>query len=192
MGGGDKGLKQLAGRPMLAHVIERLRPQVAQIALNTNGDPARFKEFALPVIRDTVPGFTGPLAGILAGMEWASRIGNGDYLISVAGDTPFFSSDLVKRLEAATGGGDKIGLASSAGRTHPVFGLWPLALRDDLVRFLAAGASFKVATYAGRHDHVIVEFPLASAGGRTIDPFFNVNTAEDLETAEVICGIWRQ
>jgi molybdopterin-guanine dinucleotide biosynthesis protein A len=192
MGGGDKGLKLLAGRPMLAQIIERLRPQVGPIALNANGDPARFKEFGLPVIRDTISGFVGPLAGILAGMEWASQSGNGAYLISVAGDTPFFPADLVEKLEVATCGGDKIGLASSAGRTHPVFGLWPLALRDDLVDFLAAGASFKVANFAERHDHVIVDFPLAAAGGRTIDPFFNVNTAADLEAAEAVCKTWEQ
>jgi molybdopterin-guanine dinucleotide biosynthesis protein A len=192
MGGGDKGLKQLAGRPMLAHVIERIRPQAGPIALNANGDPARFQEFGLPVIGDTVLGFKGPLAGILAGMEWAARIGNADYLISVAGDTPFLPADLVDRLERATGWGGTVGLASSAGRTHPVFGLWPLALRDDLARFLADGAWLKVAAYALRHDHAIVEFPFVLAGSRTIDPFFNVNTAEDLETAEAICRIWGQ
>src|SRR5262245_20758603 len=132
MGGGDKGLTELAGRPLLAHVIERIVPQAGPVALNANGDPARFDEFGLPVIRDTVTGFAGPLAGILAGMERASRTENSDYLISVAGDTPFLPTDLVARLEKATSGNHTIALASSAGRTHPVFGLWPLALRDDL------------------------------------------------------------
>jgi molybdopterin-guanine dinucleotide biosynthesis protein A len=192
MGGGDKGVKPLAGRPILAHVIERLRPQVGPIALNANGDTTRFREFGLAVVRDTVSGLPGPLAGILAGMEWAAQIGNADYVISVAGDTPFLPADLVEKLEAATGTGDRIVLASSAGRTHPVFGLWPLALRDDLARFLSEGKSFKVATFAERHDHATVDFPLATGGGRTIDPFFNVNTPDDLEEAEAICRIWGQ
>ena len=144
MGGGDKGLKPLAGRPMLSHIIERLKPQVGPVALNANGDPARFEAFGLPVIRDTVSGFAGPLAGVLAGMEWALRTGNSDHLVSVAGDTPFFPSDLVQGLAAARSKDSSISLASSGGRMHPAFAIWPLALRDDLVRFLAAGASFRV------------------------------------------------
>ncbi len=192
MGGGDKCLRPLAGRPMLAHVIERLAPQVGPIALNANGDPERFAAFGLPVVCDTVSGFAGPLAGVLAGMEWASRIGTSGYLLAVPGDTPFVPGDLVEKLMIATSNGPTIGLASSGGKTHPVFGLWPLGMRDDLVRFLSAGASFRMKTFIERNIHAIVEFPMVAAGDRNVDPFFNVNTAEDLEEAEAIWKAWRQ
>lgn len=185
MGGGDKSLKPLAGRPMLAHVIDRLAPQAGPLALNANGDPARFDTFGLDVVADTIAGFVGPLAGILAGMEWAARTGSQDCLISAAGDTPFFPENLVAGLSAARGG-EKIVLASSGGKTHPVFGLWPLALREDLFRFLASGETYRVNTFVERNDHAIVEFPMTSLPGRTVDPFFNVNTLEDLAEAEAI------
>lgn len=191
MGGGDKVLETLAGKPVLAHVIERLRPQAGPIALNANGDPARFEGFGLPVIGDTVGGFAGPLAGILAGMEWASRAAAGSrHLLSVAGDTPFFPADLAERLSNAAGTDGKIVLARSGGRAHPVFGLWPLDLRGDLLRFLTDAKTFKVMAFAEASGHLLANFPMAKAGDREVDPFFNVNTVEELATAEAICGEW--
>jgi molybdenum cofactor guanylyltransferase len=191
MGGGDKAMRLLAGRPMLAHVIETLKPQAGPIVLNANGDPARFEVLGLPVIADTVAGFVGPLAGVLAGMEWVRATGGSDRLISVAGDTPFFPPDLTRRLALAARG-DTIAVASSSGRMHPAFALWPLALRDELISFLSDGVSFRVTDFVEQNKHTIVEFPIGTAGGRSIDPFFNVNTPDDLEAAEAICKAWRQ
>jgi molybdenum cofactor guanylyltransferase len=189
MGGGDKALLPLVGRPMLAHVIERLKPQAGPMAINANGDPVRFDAFGLPVIRDTVSGFAGPLAGILAGMEWASQVTDDDLVLSVAGDTPFFPNNLGETLRAASAGSG-IALASSAGRTHPVFGLWPLSLRDHLVRFLAEHETLKVMAFAEACGFATADFPLARAAGRAVDPFFNINTPDDLAAAEAICKEW--
>jgi molybdopterin-guanine dinucleotide biosynthesis protein A len=191
MGGGDKVMRLLAGRPMLAHIVDRLKVQAGPIVLNANGDPARFEVLGLPVIADTVAGSVGPLAGVLAGMEWVSATGSSDHLISVAGDTPFFPPDLTRRLASAACG-DTIAVASCRGRLHPAFALWPLALRDELIRFLSDGASFRVTDFIEQNKHMIVEFPIGSTGGRSIDPFFNVNTPDDLQTAEAICKAWRQ
>jgi molybdenum cofactor guanylyltransferase len=190
MGGGDKVMKTLAGKPLLAHVIERLRPQAGPIALNANGDPARFESFGLPVIGDTVGGFAGPLAGILAGMEWASQTTGSGHLLSVAGDTPFFPSDLTERLSNAAATDQKLVLARSSGRAHPVFGLWPLDLRGDLLRFLTDAKTFKVMAFAEASGYLLADFPMAEAGCREVDPFFNVNTVDELATAESICREW--
>ena len=190
MGGGDKVLKPLAGKPVLAHVIERLRPQAGPIALTANGDPARFESFGLPVISDTVAGFAGPLAGILAGMEWASQATGSRHLLSVAGDTPFFPADLAERLLNATGTHQKLVLAHSGGGAHPVFGLWPLDLRGDLLRFLTDAKTFKVMAFAETSGYMLADFPMATAGGREVDPFFNVNTADELAAAEAIRAEW--
>ncbi len=189
MGGGDKALLPLAGRPMLAHVIERLKPQAGPLAINANRDPARFGAFELPVVGDTVSGFVGPLAGILAGMEWASQVTDSGYVLSVAGDTPFFPGNLAETLRA-TSQGESIALASSAGRTHPVFGLWPLSLRDDLLRFLAERKTLKVMAFAEVYGFTTADFSLAAAAGRAVDPFFNINTPDDLAAAEAICKEW--
>jgi molybdopterin-guanine dinucleotide biosynthesis protein A len=177
MGGGDKPLKPLAGRPLLAHVIDRLRPQVGPIAINAHGDPARFAAFGLTVVADTIPDFAGPLAGLLGGMGWAAKLPAVTTLATVAGDTPFFPADLIERLSTAPV--DHICLAASAGRTHPVFGLWPIALRPDLVRFVDDGGR-KVMDFVARHRSTVVDFPLQGA----LDPFFNINTPEDLAAAE--------
>jgi molybdopterin-guanine dinucleotide biosynthesis protein A len=177
MGGGDKPLLPLAGRPILAHVLERLQPQIGRIAINANGDSARFAEFGLPVVADTVPGFAGPLAGLLAGMAWAAGLPGASTLATVAGDTPFFPADLIAKLPQAPAG--HIGLAASAGRTHPVFGLWPLALRADLARFIKDGGR-RVMDFVARHPVSVVDFPIEGGG----DPFFNINTPEDLAAAE--------
>ncbi|HSG94834.1 MAG TPA: molybdenum cofactor guanylyltransferase MobA, partial [Afifellaceae bacterium] len=153
MGGGDKTLKPIGGRPMLEMVIDRMAPQVAALAINANGDPARFAQFGLPVIADTIGDFAGPLAGILAGMRWAqAKHRDCRYVASVAGDTPFFPADLVARLAEGCGGtDDTIALAASADGVHPVFGLWPLALADDLETFLTIGDNRKILAFTDRY-----------------------------------------
>lgn len=181
LGGGDKGLKSLAGKPLLAHVIERLQPQVDSIVLNANGDPARFAAFALPVVPDPVAG-KGPLGGVLAGMRWASDKGYG-HIVTAACDTPFFPPDLVERLTAAAGTSDRIVISGSGRRTHPTFALWPVLLADDLEAHLGRPGSASMSAYAGgRHAPAFAEFHFDK--GR--DPFFNVNTMEDLRKAERI------
>ncbi len=184
MGGGDKCLRQVAGRPLLEHVIARLRPQVARLVLNANGDPARFAPFALPVVADSVAGFAGPLAGVLAGLRWAGRHGSGaSRIVTVPTDAPFLPRDLVARLvHAVADAPGAIALAASRGRTHPVCGLWPVALADDLEAALEEGVR-KVLDWTGRHETHVVDFPLIRAGGSTIDPFFNANRPEELDEA---------
>jgi molybdopterin-guanine dinucleotide biosynthesis protein A len=178
MGGGDKGLLPLAGRPLLARVIERLRPQVDVLALNANGDPARFAGFGLPVLPDSVAGHPGPLAGVLAGMDWAAGQG-ADAIVTAAADTPFFPLDLVARLRAT---GAPLAMAVTPGEAgpdrHPTFGLWPVALRDDLRAALAGGVR-KVVAWTGPHGCANALFPEAQA-------FFNVNTPDDLARAEAM------
>lgn len=181
MGGGDKPMLVLDGRPILSHVVDRLRPQVDTMMLNANGDPARFSEFGLPVAADPVGGFAGPLAGVLAGLRWAqehqSRI---EGIISVAGDTPFFPTDLTERLlDARAGERDRIVLARCGGHNHPVFGYWPLAHADALDAFLREGTTGKVLAFVDMHPNARAEF---EEDGH--DPFFNINTPEDLAQAE--------
>jgi molybdenum cofactor guanylyltransferase len=184
MGGGDKCLLDLGGRPILAHVIERLLPQVDALALNANGDPERFASFGLPVLPDGVPGHPGPLAGVLAGMDWAARHGAG-LLATAAADTPFFSADLVARLERARcASGLPLAMAMTQAEgggldRHPTFGLWPTGLREDLRAALAAGTR-KVVAWTG---------PVGCAEAvfrEPFDPFFNVNTPQDLARAEAL------
>ena len=180
MGGGDKGLLLLKGHSLLHHVISRLAPQVQRLAINANGDPARFSGFNLPVLPDPVPGFPGPLAGVLAGMDWAADQG-ADAVVTVAADTPFFPVDLVTRLRAAQGRAG-FSLAATATRSsppdwHPTFGLWPTAFRDKLRRDLLAGQR-KVLTWALQNGAQPALFDPAA------DPSFNINTPEDLAMAE--------
>jgi molybdenum cofactor guanylyltransferase len=181
MGGGDKGLLDLGGKPMLAHVIERLAPQVGRMAVNANGDPARFAAFGLPVIADTIPDFAGPLAGVLAGMRWSrANAPAARWIATAAGDAPLLPRDLIARcLDALEGRPEAIALAQSAGELHPVIGLWPVALADDLQAQLAAGVR-KVLAWTDRHGTVPVPFPFVQAGGRELDPFFNANTPQEL------------
>ena len=183
MGGGDKSLRLLGGRPLIAHVIDRLAPQVGPLAISANSDPALFRAFGLPVLADTVAGSAGPLAGVLAGMVWAARDPVLTHLATAATDTPFFPRDLVARLldQAAEG---RIVLARSFGRCQPVFGLWPLALRGDLADWLAQGDSRKVQVWAARHPLAEVDFTPDEAGAP--DPFFNANTPEELAEAEAM------
>ena len=181
MGGGDKTLETLRGSPMLAHVIERARPQVDALVLNVNGDPARFAPFGLPTVADPVEGFAGPLAGILAGMAWAEEAAPGArWLASFAADAPFFPTDLVARLlAAARSAGLPLACAASGGRTHPVFGVWRLDLRQDLDRSVAAEGMRKIDQWTARHGVAVVDYPAAP-----MDPFFNVNRRQDLARAE--------
>jgi molybdopterin-guanine dinucleotide biosynthesis protein A len=180
MGGGDKSLRLLAGKPILAHVIERARPQVDALALNANGDAQRFARFGVPVVPDSVAGFAGPLAGVLAGLDWAAaNLPEAELLASFATDAPFLPRDLVRRLAVALEeGGFDLACAQSNGQNHPVFGLWPVSLRDDLRKALEGGLR-KVDLWTARFKLVEVEF-LAEP----VDPFFNANRPEDLAEAE--------
>lgn len=180
MGGGDKPLRLLAGQPVLAHVLDRFAPQCAALLLNANGDPRRLEGYGLPVVADPVEGFAGPLAGILAALEWtAAHRPDVSYVVTVAGDCPFLPRDLVARLIAARRLENAgIALASSAGRTHPVVGLWPVALREALRQALVEGLR-KVFDWTGRHSAAIASWP-----AEPVDPFFNVNTPQDLLESE--------
>ena len=178
MGGGDKGLLPLGPSTILGHVVERLAPQVAGLALNANGDRDRFASLSLPVVSDSIDGFVGPLAGVLAGLDWAAEQG-GDHIVTAAADTPFFPADLVPRLLlAAEDQGRPIALARTDNGRHPTFGLWPVALRDDLRTSLLEGVR-KVVQWTDKHGTAMADFPT----GR-FDPFFNVNTPEDLALAQ--------
>lgn len=183
MGGGDKCLRPLAGKPILAHIIERARPQVATLILNANGDGTRFASFGLPVVPDVVEGFAGPLAGILTGLEWARRsVPRCRWVASFASDAPFLPRDLVARmLRAVADQGADLACAASGGQAHPVFGLWRVALADDLRRALTIEGIHKVDQWTARHRLAEVEFATAP-----FDPFFNANRPEDLDAAEQI------
>lgn len=185
MGGGDKPLLSLGKARLIDQVVSRLGPQVGTLALNANGDPARFAGTGLPVLEDTVQGYAGPLAGILTGLEWAAENKTCRALVSAAGDTPFFPGDLVERLTAAAREGPgAIAVASSDGRWHPTFALWPLGLRDALRHFLVDEDNRRVSAFMERHGFVEVEFPMIEADGQRVDPFFNINTPDDLAEAE--------
>ena len=185
MGGGDKCLRLLGGRPLVSYVIHRLEGQVARLALNANGDPSRFSTFGLPVIPDATADFAGPLAGVLAGLRWAAKATpQARFIATAACDTPFFPVNFVQVLLGSTKGAYPcLALAASAGRVHPVFALWPIALADDLALSLQAGTR-KVLGWTERHPHVITEFAFTSFGENVADPFFNANTPEDLAEAE--------
>ena len=186
MGGGDKCLQPLAGRPILTHIVERVQPQVSALVLNANGDPARFEAFGLPVAADVVEGFAGPLAGVLTGLEWAATITpECRWLASFACDAPFLPEDLVARLMAAAEAeGADLACAASGGRAHPVFGLWPLALKDELAHALREEEVRKVDVWTGRYRLATVAFDEIETPAGPLDPFFNTNRPEDLEVAE--------
>ena len=183
MGGGDKCLRPLAGRPLLAHVIDRVAPQVDRLVLNANGDPGRFGDFGLPVAADLLPGALGPLAGVLTGMAWAGANAPGArWILTVATDAPFLPADLAARLHAAVRR-DRADMAcaESGGRHHPVIGLWPVALREALANALGEEGIAKVDRWTARYTLAVAEFDAGPP-----DPFFNANRPEDLETAEQI------
>lgn len=173
MGRVEKSLLALAGRSLLAHVADRLAPQCAALAINANGDAARFTAFGLPVLLDPIDGFAGPLAGVLAGLDWATEEGF-DGILTAAADSPFLPFDLGARLV-----GDGVALAADAeGNLHPTFGYWPSSARDGLRSLLKTGER-KVRLVADQLGAITVPFPAADP-----DPFFNINTPEDLARAE--------
>jgi molybdenum cofactor guanylyltransferase len=183
MGGGDKALIPIAGRPILAWMLERLAPQCAGLILNANGDGARFKEFQLPVIADDIAGFAGPLAGILAGLDWlAHHRPTVAWGLSVATDTPFIPSDLVALLHAGRlAGAADMAVAASAGRPHPVVALWPVSIRSALRTALVDEDIRKIDRFTARFRSAHVDWK-----GVPFDPFFNVNSPQDLVVAEAI------
>jgi len=186
MGGSDKAFIDLGGKPLVAHAIERLRPQVCALALNANVKPERYAAYDLPVIADPVEGFAGPLAGILAGLHWArDHVPSARWVVSVATDTPFFPRDLVARLLATVeGAGAQLARAASGGRAHPVFGLWPVSLAEDLQRALVDEDLRKIDRFTARYSLVTEEFP-----SEPCDPFFNINRPEDVGRAERIIAL---
>lgn len=183
MGGADKCLLSLGGLPLLEHARRRLQPQTARLAINANAEPARFAAFALPVLADEVEGFAGPLAGALAGMRWGQKLHPPlTHIVTAPGDGPFLPSDLVVRLQAAAARADTpLACAASGGRAHPVFGLWPTALADDLEHALRHEGVRKIAVWSARHGVAEAEYPAAP-----FDPFFNINREEDMREAEAI------
>jgi molybdenum cofactor guanylyltransferase len=176
MGGGDKSLRLLAGRPILAHVVERAKPQVACLALNANGDPCRFAGFGLPVIADNVAGHAGPLAGLLAAFDWAEA----PLVATFAADGPFLPLDLVARLRASLAPDVEVAVAASGGRLHPVYGLWRRNLREDLRRALGGGLRRLDRWVAGRRAAIV------AFASEPVDPFFNINEPADLAAAEAM------
>lgn len=187
MGGGDKCLKRLGDRTLLDHVVDRLARQISGerggLALNANGDPARFDAVGLPVIPDPLEGFLGPLAGVLAGLEWARERG-AEGIVTAAADTPFAPIGLVARLlGAARDAGAPLACAETHGRAHPTFGYWPVALADDLRRALVEEEVRKIVVWTDRHGCARASFDDHVSEGPAGDPFFNVNTPEDMEVA---------
>ncbi len=183
MGGGDKSLRPLAGKPILAHIIDGIRPQVGTLLLNANGDPDRFAAFGLPVAADVVEGFAGPLAGILTGLEWiAANAPDCSHAVSLPTDAPFAPADLVARLAAAIEDeGADIGCARSGGRTHPVVGLWPVSLAGALREALVDRDIRKIDRWTAEYRVAYADWP-----AEPVDPFFNVNRPEDLAAAEAL------
>jgi molybdenum cofactor guanylyltransferase len=176
MGGGDKCLKQLGSRTLLGHVLHRLRLQVAAMVLNANGDDARFNGYGVQVVADSVPDFAGPLAGILAGLDWA-RTMNVGWMVSTAADAPFLPRDLVDRLQQGRGTA-RIAVAASGGWRHPTTALWPVDLADELRQALLAGER-KIDRFTARYAVAPATFDTDP-----VDPFFNINTPEELAEAE--------
>ena len=181
MGGGDKCLRMLGGRPILTRIIERVRPQVRRLILNANGDPARFAAYGLPVAGDSVAGFAGPLAGVLAGLDWAAEHApDCPAVATVPTDAPFLPGDLVSRLlSAVERERADLACAASNGQPHPVVGLWPVRLRGELRRAITEEDVRKVDSWTARYRLATVEFPFVP-----VDPFLNVNRPEDLAEAE--------
>lgn len=186
MGGGDKPMKMIGGRTILERVIARLTPQCDALILNANGDPARFESVGLPVVADTVEGFAGPLAGILAGLDWAAAYRpDVEWVLSAAADCPFLPRDLVARLQRARiGENAQLAVAASAGQTHPVVGLWNVALRGELRHALLVEDIRKIDRWTARYKIATVTWP-----DEPLDPFFNANTVEDIAEAERIATL---
>jgi molybdenum cofactor guanylyltransferase len=181
MGGGDKPMRQIGGRTILERVIARLQPQCDGLILNANGDPARFANFGLPVIADTIENFPGPLAGILAGLDWtAANRPEVGWMLSAAADCPFLPRDLVARLHRARmETGAQLAVAASGEQSHPVIGLWSVGLRDQLRHALVVEDIRKIDRWTARYPLATVAWPT-----EPLDPFFNANTVDDIAEAE--------
>jgi molybdopterin-guanine dinucleotide biosynthesis protein A len=186
MGGGDKSMRRIGGRTILDHVLERLGPQCDGLLLNANGDPARFARFGLPVVADTVADYPGPLAGVLAALDWTAANEPGvEWVLSAAGDCPFLPRDLVDRLQRARVAEDaELAVAASAGQTHPVIGLWKVALRGALRDALVGEDIRKIDRWTARYRLATVSWPT-----EPVDPFFNANTVDDLDEAERLASL---
>jgi molybdenum cofactor guanylyltransferase len=181
MGGGDKGLIRVGSETILERALARVSPQCAGVVINANGEHARFARFRLPVVADDIEGFAGPLAGILAGLDWlAAKVPTVAWVASVPGDCPFLPRDLVPRLHAArAAAGTPLACAKSGDWRHPVVGLWPVHLRADLRRAIAEEGLRKIEVWTARHGVALAEWP-----AEPVDPFFNVNTPEDAAEAQ--------
>jgi molybdopterin-guanine dinucleotide biosynthesis protein A len=186
MGGGDKPMRQIGGRAILDHVVERLTPQCDGLLLNANGDPARFASFGLPVVADTVEDYPGPLAGVLAALDWTAANRPGvEWVVSVAGDCPFLPRDLIDRLHRARTAQDAdLAVAASGDQTHPVIGLWKVALRDELRHALVDEDIRKIDRWTAGYRLATVSWPT-----EPVDPFFNANTVDDLAEAERLASL---
>lgn len=186
MGGGDKPMRTIGGRTILERVIARLAPQCDGMILNANGDPARFAAFGLAVVADDVPGFPGPLAGILAALDWTAANRPGiEWVLSAAGDCPFLPRDLVTRLHQSRAREHaQLAVAASGGQTHPVIGLWRVDLRDALRQALVGEDLRKIDRWTARYKLATVSWPL-----EPLDPFFNANTVDDIAEAERLAAI---
>jgi molybdopterin-guanine dinucleotide biosynthesis protein A len=181
MGGGDKPMRQIGGRTILERVVTRLKPQCDDLILNANGDPARFATFGLPVVVDSVEDFPGPLAGILAALDWTAAHRPGVSLVfSAAADCPFLPRDLVARLtEALVNENAQLAVAASGGQSHPVIGLWSVALRNELRHALVQEDIRRIDRWTARYKLASVTWPT-----EPLDPFFNANTMDDIAEAE--------
>ncbi len=186
MGGGDKPMRKIAGRTILERVIARLAPQCDGLIINANGDPTRFAAAGLPVVADDVPDFAGPLAGVLAALDWtAAHRPEIAWVVSAAADSPFLPRDLVTRLhDARVGAGVPLACAESGGQAHPVNALWPVSLRQDLRRALIVEELRKIDRWTARHG-----VASTSWSAEPVDPFFNANRPEDLVEAERLIGL---
>jgi molybdopterin-guanine dinucleotide biosynthesis protein A len=186
MGGGDKPMKTIGGRTILDRVIARIAPQCDGLILNANGDPQRFAAFGLSVVADSVEDFPGPLAGILAGLDWISaHRPDVTWMLSAAADCPFLPRDLVTQLhQARIERNARIAIAASGGQTHPVIGLWSVTLRDDLRHTLEVENFHAVGRWTARYDPAIVSWPT-----EPLDPFFNANTVDDIAVAERLAAL---
>lgn len=181
--GSNKALKHLGDKPLLSHVIARIQPQVSYLALNApNGWP---EEFGLPVVPDTKQGHAGPLAGILAGLRHMGTVApDATHMLTVPADSPFFPENLEPQLRSYITDDSTVIIAASSGQVHPVFGLWPVAIADDLEQWLAVDENRRIRNFLARHTTLGISFPKVESAISSIDPFFNINTPDELSIAQ--------
>jgi molybdenum cofactor guanylyltransferase len=189
MGGADEARICVGGRPILERAVERLRPQCAGLILNANDAAERFADIGLPVVADSLPDYPGPLAGILAGLDWTAKQAPAiEWVVSVPSDCPFLPRDLVANLhDARVAAGAQLACARSGERRHPVVALWPISLREDLRRAVTGEGARKVDNWIARFTIGFADWPATP-----VDPFFNVNTPDDLAEAERLAALYPQ